>query len=441
MLAEIKKYFISIFTNVYKSIAFIPSVICLFFILLAAGLLQLEKSEWLTNLISILPLVEIREINNFTEILTTLLTGIISLTIFSFSMVMIVLNQTATTYTPKVLSLIVEQRSNQVVLGFYIGTILFYIIVLIHLSNQDTSELSRGLLFYFSVLFAISSIILFVHFINNISVSIQVKNITQRLFALTKKKMQKSERKNESSDNIEKNIITPFTYNSLEGGYFQKYLPAIIKYLQENDLVIRLEASFGEYILVGNKLFSTNRKLKEEERNKIQSHLIFKPDEEIKDHSSYGFYQMSEIAVKALSPGINNIGVALICIDYLADLFSIKLKNLKDNCVFDEQNKIRLIADDISIQEIFYQSFTPIREYGKNSMAVIERMLRAFQKLAVIDEKGLFRETILKQSESIITMSDKIFITTSEREHINSIIISLNKYPSGFFNLPLLKYE
>jgi uncharacterized membrane protein len=439
MLSGIKKYTFSFVSDVYKSIAFIPSVICLMFILLALGLLQLDSSEWVRDIVGILPVVEIREINKFTEILSTLLTGVISLTIFSFSMVMIVLNQTASTYTPKVLSLIVEQRSNQVVLGVYIGTILFYIIVLIYISYEETSEISRGLLFYFSVFFAIGSIILFVNFIHNISVSIQAKNITRRIFMLTRKKMLKKERKSEDDGKEQFNIPTGFSYNSREGGYFQSYIPALVKYLKGKELVIRFEAAFGEYILNGNKLFSVNRKIDEEEIKEINAHLIFNPDEDISEHSAYGFYQLMEIAVKALSPGINNTGVALICIDYLADLFSIKADNTKDNYICDNKDNIRIIARETSVNEIFYQSFTPIREYGKNSMAVVERLLRAFQKLAAIDkERGLFKNDLLDHSRSIIFNSDKVFTAPSDREHLNSIIESLNKYPDDFFNLPKL---
>jgi uncharacterized membrane protein len=440
MTSKIKKYVFSRISDLYRSIAFLPTLISVFFIVAAIVVLQIESSESLISVVKFLPIVEPREINKFVEILTTLLTGIISLTIFSFSMVMIVLNQAAATYTPKVLSIIVEQRSNQFVLGFYIGTILFYIIVLIYISDAEINQVSRWLSFYLSVIFAISSILLFVHFIHNVSVSIQVKNIIHKIFSLTRKKIQQDERKTIELDKNKINKEFKFTYKSMEGGYLQSYLSDFPKFLKEKDLVLRMDAKFGEYLLKGNNLFSVDKEIDTKTREEIQQYLIFSPNEDISEHSIYGFYQIMEIAIKALSPGINNTGIALICIDYLTDLFALKADNLKSNCVYDKDNNIRLIAGEISIHEVFFTCFTQIREYGRNSTAVAERLLQSFQKLAANDlERNLFRKVLTEQAESIIISSDQVFITPSERNHLNKVIQSLNNYPENYFNLPLLK--
>jgi uncharacterized membrane protein len=428
MPSKIKKTALSIYYRFFKSISMMPSLISILFVFFAVVALWLDNFKWMEKLL------DNYEIENSAIILTTLLTGIISLTIFSFSMVMVVLNQAASMYTPKVLSLIVEQRSNQFVLGFYIGTILFYIIILIF--NPATS----GLTFYLSVLFAVICIILFVNFIHSVSISIQVKNIIQKIFGLTKEKMQKLERKEQKNSNPDVNESNRwFYYESQENGYFQKYLPDLIEYLQEKDLILRLEAKFGEYLLEGNVLFSVNKEINEETREEIQNYLFFNPNEDISEHSFYGFYQLTEIAVKALSPGINDPGTALICIDYLINLFSLKAANLKNDYVCDRNNVVRLIAKEITIQEVFYHTFTPIREYGRNSITVFEHLLNAFQKLAVNDlESKILEEGIIKQAEALVYDADESFSTPLERGQINKLIKSLNDYPGKYFNLKYL---
>jgi uncharacterized membrane protein len=442
MMSKIKKYFFSKIRDLYKSIAFLPSIIPLIFIAAAVAILQVDSTGKVKEITKLLPLIEYHEINKFVDILSTLLTGMISLTIFSFSMVMVVLNQAATSYTPKVLSIIVEQRSNQFVLGFYIGTIIFYIIVLIFISDAEVNEVSRWLTFYLSVLFAIISILLFVNFIHNVSKSVQIRNIILKIFAMTKEKMKQKERKEGKSDEGgKKNREFKYKYKSLESGYLQSYLSDFPKYLKEKNLIIKIEAKFGEYLLIDNDLFSVDKEIDDEIREEIQYKLIFNPSEDISDHSSYGFYQLSEIAVKALSPGINNIGIALVCIDYLTDLFSIKAENLKSNYVYDDEDNLRIIAGEISVHEIFFRCYTHIKDYGYKSIAVVERLLRSFQKLALSDlDRGLYKDDILKQIESIIVLSDKTFITPNERKYLNEIINSLNQYPDNYFRLSPLKH-
>jgi uncharacterized membrane protein len=441
MKSKIKKYFFSNLRDLYKSIAFLPTIIPMIFTAVAIVVLQVESTGFVKEISKLLPLIEYHEISKFVAILTTLLTGMISLTIFSFSMVMIVLNQAATSYTPKVLSIIVEQRLNQFVLGFYIGTILFYIIVLIYISDAEVSQVSRWLTFYLSIIFSIASILLFVGFIHNVSKSLQIRNIILKIYSMTKEKMKKIERKEEKNDKKNhKKTEFRYKYKSLESGYLQSYLSDFPKYLKEKDLIIKLEAKFGEYLLIDNYLFSVNKEIDDEIREEIQYKLIFNPSEDISDHSSYGFYQLSEIAVKALSPGINNIGIALVCIDYLTDLFSIKADNLKSNYVYDDEGNLRIIAGEISIHHLFFRCYTHIKDYGYNSIAVVESLLRSFQKLALSDlERGLYRDDILKQTESIIILSDKTFVTPNERTYLNDIIKSLNQYPDNYFRIALMK--
>ncbi|NIU61616.1 MAG: DUF2254 domain-containing protein, partial [Pseudomonas stutzeri] len=57
-------------------------------------------------------------------ILGTLVGGIISLMVFSFSMVMVVLNSAASSLSPRVIPALISSRSHQVVLGVYLGTII-----------------------------------------------------------------------------------------------------------------------------------------------------------------------------------------------------------------------------------------------------------------------------------------------------------------------------
>ncbi len=80
--------------------------------------------------------------DNARQVLSALIGGVISLTVFSFSMVMVLLNQATSNFTPRIIPGLLTDKKNQFVLGFYIGTIIYCIIIILNVKpgelNGDT---------------------------------------------------------------------------------------------------------------------------------------------------------------------------------------------------------------------------------------------------------------------------------------------------------------
>ncbi|MEN8817497.1 MAG: DUF2254 family protein [Nonlabens sp.] len=74
--------------------------------------------------------------------------GGISMLVFSFSMVMLLLSQAAANYSPRVLPNLISNRKHQYILGAFLATILYNIITVIGLEPKGDGYLLPG----FSVL-------------------------------------------------------------------------------------------------------------------------------------------------------------------------------------------------------------------------------------------------------------------------------------------------
>ena len=122
------------------SIAFYPVLIACLYALAAVAVLVLETRPVTSALRDVLP-AGLSDPDNARELLGTLITGIISLTVFSFSMVMVVLNGAATRLTPRVLPGLISDRRNQVILGIYLGSVLYYLMMIITLDQDETASL------------------------------------------------------------------------------------------------------------------------------------------------------------------------------------------------------------------------------------------------------------------------------------------------------------
>ena len=86
-----------------NSIGFYPTLISVLFFLISVGMIFLESSGYTKYFIKNFPLLTISSKDTARSIMSTIAGGVISLTVFSFTMVMIVFNQAATNYSPRII--------------------------------------------------------------------------------------------------------------------------------------------------------------------------------------------------------------------------------------------------------------------------------------------------------------------------------------------------
>ena len=131
MFKSVLKLVKVLYSRVLLSIAFYPVLISFGFCLLAFVILELESLALAKKLKENIPYLFIEDYETARAILTTLIGGILSLTVFSFTMVMVVLSQASSNFSPRLLPSLVSNKRHQLILGVYIGTLLYCIIILI----------------------------------------------------------------------------------------------------------------------------------------------------------------------------------------------------------------------------------------------------------------------------------------------------------------------
>ena len=187
LMKKFTKVLYKFYINVINSIAFFPVLIAAALFVFSIFVLYFETTHTGIEIKKNFPFMFVSNYQNAMQILSTLITGIISLTVFSFSMVMIVLNQASSNFSPRVIPGVITKKAHQVVLGFCIGTII-YSLIIIHNVQATTKNIQFpqiGVLI--AEILGIICLILFVYFIHSISLSIQVDNILVKILKDTLK--------------------------------------------------------------------------------------------------------------------------------------------------------------------------------------------------------------------------------------------------------------
>ncbi len=191
MFHRVKTSLFALFRNFKSSIWVVPALISVLFFGLIIFILVIHSPDHEYIVLKIIPYADITNADTARALITTILAGTISLIIFSFTMMMFVLNQAASNYSSKVLGGLISQRSNQIVLGVYIGTVIYTIILLMQIKEGDYYEDVPHIGIFLCVVIFIFCLILFVKFINNIYSSVQIYSVIETIYDQTKKQLLK----------------------------------------------------------------------------------------------------------------------------------------------------------------------------------------------------------------------------------------------------------
>ncbi|EGV42100.1 DUF2254 domain-containing protein [Bizionia argentinensis JUB59] len=376
--------FISFINTIRGKIAFYPTLFSFVGFNFAMLMLYLEKEGISAFVIEHVPQLVINNADTAKTLLSFLTGGIISIMVFSFSMVMVLLNQASSNFSPRVLPGLISNRNHQFVLGIYLATILYNTFTLVGINPQETDKYQLP---GFSVLIGIVLTVIclgaFLYFIHSISQSIQVNNILDSIYKKAKKRLDQLIEK--ESENVPDFPDTSnwISYHSSETGYFQNIAKSnLIDICEKENIQLKILVIQGVFVLEGIPIIQVSKEIDEELVKDILSNFNFSRGEFVEDNYTLAFKQITEIGMKAMSPGINDPGTAISTIDYLTELFALRLKK-NDRTIFtsDDNERSLIAVTTIDFKELLYQVMVSYRTYCKHDLSCIQKLFIMFKYL------------------------------------------------------------
>ncbi len=367
--------FLEFIKDLQNKIAFYPAVFGIFGILFAFIMMYLEEKGISKYLLKHAPFLVVQNGNTALVILSSFISGLISMIVFSFSMVMLLLSQASSNYSPRLLPGLISDKNHQIILGIYLSTILYCILILFSIQPTGDKYQIPGFAVLLGILGTIISISAFIYFIHTISQSIQINNILERVFKSAKNLLQTLIEKESENNPDFPSSKDWYEYHTEKSGYLQNISASLlIDICVREDIKLRILPINGQFILIGIPLFKSNKKLKDEVVKEISAGLEFSRNELVEDNYVLAFKQITEIIIKAMSPGINDPGTAINGIDYLTKLFALRL-NKKDISLISHNNKDYIKVSTVKFEDLLYNVMASIRTYCKHDIILIQKLL------------------------------------------------------------------
>ena len=316
-----------------------------------------------------------------------------------FSITIVVLTLASSQFGPRLIRNFMHVRANQMVLGTFVATFIYGILVLRTVSAVAGKIFVPSLSVTVAILMSLLSLSVLIYFIHNVSESIQAQHIIARVRRDLDKAVDRifpeklGMQEDLSLDPIKRDYDIPTSCDrevchvkAEQSGYLQAIdNEALLRIAVEEDLLIHLAYRPGNFITQGNILVTIwpGEKVDEELSGKINAIFIVGAERTLEQDVEFAISQMVEIAVRALSPGINDPITAITCIDWLgAALCQLADRQMPASHRYDARNRLRIICKPFTYEGMVDAAFNMIRQNSDSTAAVSIHLLETIATIA-----------------------------------------------------------
>ncbi|CAN5134711.1 DUF2254 domain-containing protein [soil metagenome] len=350
-----------------------------------------------------------------------------------FSITLVVLTLATSQMGSRLLSNFMYDRLNQVVLGTYVSTFVYCLIVLNSITETEEFEFIPFISVFMALIAAVASIILLIVFIHHISVSMQsnkvIANISESMLknidTFFPEKMGANEgQPSPDLEAIKKSFSFQKNITSSESGYLQSVdSDDLMKLAKKEDLLIIIKYKPGDYLVKDLKICEVlgHEKLDESISDDINDTLITSQVRTTTQDVEFSIHQIVEIASRALSTGVNDPYTAIACIDNLTTIMTrLAAINFPSPWRYDEDGRFRINAEGLTFSGMMDTSFNQIRQYAEENPTVMIRLMDAFITIDSFAENRNQREHILKHADMVMNAAENSFVETRDLDDIRS---------------------
>ena len=394
---------------------FIPSVMAVLSVAAAVGMLALDRSapaEEFTDLRWIYS----GDADGARDVLATVGGSMITVAGVVFSITIVVLSLASSQYGPRLVRNFLRDTGNEVVLGTFISTFIYCLIILRAVRGQDGDTFIPQLSVTLGVGTGLIRLAVLIYYIQHVAASIRVEHVVQMASLDVGHTLDEIFPRRVGQDAGAVTIVQgdmarlsadgePYVVTADAAGYVEHLDGGgLISLATEHDLVLELIRRPGDFVVVGEPIARMwragehGRRMADRVRDRI---FIGRQRTPLHDLIA-AVERLTEIAARALSPGVNDPYTAINCIDELsAALGRLASSDLPTAYRYDREGRLRLIAVPVSFAEVLVAAYAPLRLYGGSHPLVLTALLNSIARIARCTNDHGVRAALAEEADAV----------------------------------------
>lgn len=357
-------------------------------------------------------------------LLATLASSMITIAGVVFSITIVALSLASSQYTPRILRNFMGDRVNQAVLGTFVAIFAYCLVVMRTVRGADEGGFVPTMAILFALVLAFVGIAMLIYFIHHISTSIQAVQILAEASDETMRALDhafasrqgEEAAPSDASDGDDAHEV----WHAIESGrtgYVQGLdVEGLLALAAERGTVVRLEHGIGDFVIEGMTLACIRGGAPDHAcRRRLAGLFAIGRQRTIEQDPTFGVQQIVDVALRALSPGMNDTATALMCVDYLTAV----LTRLNDRRILTRYRSadgaLRLITRGPTYAGLVGASFDSIRRNAGGNVAVLESLLDSLEWLGSRTREAGRRRTLLEQAQAVDELAGRTVAAPDDR--------------------------
>jgi uncharacterized membrane protein len=357
------------------------------------------------------------------DLIAALLSGMITMASLAISITMVVLTLAAAQLGPRLVSNFIRDRGTQLVLGFFIATIL-YLLVVLRTLNESVEGLAVP---HFSIttgsaLVALSLFVL-LFYVHKLARSTNADTVINAVATDLYRRVEKTLPRNGEGESARQPPAPCRRSVSLgQTGYVQTIdVEQLVRSAAAADVTLHVDVRPGQFVLAADRLIAVvpPESCGDELVSSIRAAVLVGPERTPTQDVEYEIRQLVEIALRALSPGINDPFSAIAVIDHLSGALALALGGSLERAVHsDDCGKPRVVRNVVGHGELIAVAFDQIRVAAAGKPAILLGLIRALERLGSHATADSQRHSLRKHAAKIWHAANSSVADPDDRNQI-----------------------
>ena len=332
-------------------------------------------------------------IDDARAILSAMMGSVATVLALIFSVALLVISMVATLFGPRLLYRFLQDRVTQTTIGVFMATFI-YICLCFLVTHQDVaSRFVPQISLITSWALVVASFGFLVYYSHRIASTIQNPDMIARIADELYPAVVGSHRRGANEGTgpppddaaLQRQAETGAIMPCPRSGYFQHLdHGALVAATRDASAILVFRFRPGQFVLRGEPLASVlpSTAARSLERA-IDRHVAVGRHRTLTQDAEFGIAQIVEVAIRALSPAVNDTFTGVACVDWLADALLILAENppLEGNW-YDSGGALRVWIPATRIERLAKLAFDQIRQASTSTPAVLIRQLHVIGRLA-----------------------------------------------------------
>jgi len=327
---------------------------------------------------------------------------------------------------------------NQFTMGYFVSVFTFGLVVQGTIRTGQADKFVPTTAVLVGLLLAIGGVGALIFFIHHIAESLQTGTLVRRIMAETERELRNlfpldfgQEVAAADRAAAEAFVAAPGGWvpvHATEAGYLQ-YIdgPGLLAWATRHRTVLRLEVHIGDFVGTGQRLFSVRAGMERAATPKadwpedLLNYVGLGPHRNPAQDVAFGVQQLVDIALKALSPAVNDTTTAIMAIDYLGELVGRLARCDFPGALRSDGQHLRVLVRMCGFADYVRLAFDLVRESAGANPAVLRRLLRAIALAANQVRDPSCLPVLRQQVALLLAAAHRNLPTDYERQEVQAL--------------------